>query len=195
MAKSRFQLQQGSILVATSNFDNSPLVRSVIILTGHDEDGSRGILINKPLDRGNISDLIPACDKKLDQRLYCGGWEYCDQMFSLHKLGDRTLRSATKVTDGIYTSIDKSELERMIHSGNVQRGTFRIFKGLCTWEKGLLEEEMYEGSWIVKKVTQNFLSKVFKPECDASIWSDYANSDDFMIENISRMLMKTTAKN
>jgi putative transcriptional regulator len=150
----------GSLLVAHPTLLDSNFRRSVVLLTAHsDEDGSLGIVVNRPLgqtlgefDRG-LNDSALA-----DIPMYRGG----------PVSDDKVILVAWKWTpeEGsfkLYFGIDETKARALAEedSGFELRG----FLGHSGWTEGQLDAEIEEGAW----VTSALLPEIGSMEGD-EVW-------------------------
>lgn len=141
-------------------------VRTVMMIIQHDEDGTFGLVLNRPVDM-SAYDL---CDG-LDVRW--GG----DPTLSLHwggpvqphtgwmlfaddsRLGSPT-DEATELDDGIFFAGSLNVLRTIAES---PPGDLRLFLGYAGWGPGQLEREMAEGVWLTAPSSRPMLFSV-EPE-------------------------------
>lgn len=139
---------KGKILISSPFLHDIHFIRSVILLIEHNEEGSVGLVMNKDFKMHiYLNDLIP--DLAYSQRIpiYKGGPVSADTLFYLHRLKD--LEGAIELSDGLYLNGDFEAVKNYIREGGVTEGVFRFFTGYAGWERGQLEHEIEENTWVV----------------------------------------------
>jgi putative transcriptional regulator len=136
-------LVQGQLLVASSRLMDPNFVRTVILLVRHGEDGSLGLVLNRPLEMT----VREACDKVLETpcnaegSLFQGG--PCEgPLMAIHT---RRKSSEQEVLPGLHFTTDREKMENLLEAGGVRA---KYFVGYSGWGPGQLEAEMETGSWI-----------------------------------------------
>ena len=141
------QLNKGSFLVASPEFDMGFYFRGVILICEHSPGGSFGLMINKtfevelPEDVLNLHNLANP-----GVQIRAGGPIQPNQMMLLHssdQLGDQTL----KVCEGVYLGGDLQFLQEAISDPNGPQ--IRLCFGYAGWGGGQLEREFLNGQWFL----------------------------------------------
>lgn len=149
------KIEKGHLLIAepsiTGNFSFS---RSVILLADHNENGSVGFIINKPL-KYTINDLIP--DIKATFKIYNGGPVEQDNLYFIHNIPD-LIPNSIEISNGIYWGGEYEITKDLINNGKINKNNIRFFLGYTGWEEDQLETEMEESSWIIRK--NNYHNKI-----------------------------------
>ena len=79
-------IKKGKLLIAEpSIIGDVSFNRSIILLTEHNNEGSIGFILNKPLDF-ELGDLIP--DVKSNFPIYNGGPVQQDNLYFIHKVAE-----------------------------------------------------------------------------------------------------------
>lgn len=138
--------------------------RSAVLLCEHNEDGSIGFIMNKPLSM-RIDELVENFPE-FDSDVLYGGPVQTDTIHYVHNVGD-LLDDSSKVTDGVYWGGDFDKLKFLIETGLILPKDVRFFVGYSGWSGGQLAEEMKHGSWVLADMDANYLFKA-KP---TSLWS------------------------
>ncbi len=139
----------GELLVATDEMKDPRFAESVIYIVKHDADGALGLVINRPLAKGPVDDLLKGMGakpqgSKLEITLHYGGPVNSHQGFLLHS-DDVTLDSSMRVNGGIAMTADV----RMITAIATGKGPrqFLFMLGYAGWAPGQLEIELKAKSW------------------------------------------------
>jgi len=135
---------QGHLLIAAPKLRDPNFFRSVVLLVQHDEQGSLGLVLNRPLDvsvRSAWKQLSQApCE--IDGTLHQGGpCEGC--LMALHTDVEA---SDMEVTEGVQFSTTKDAIEHLVSHGHGR--SVRLFVGYAGWSPGQLEAELADGSWL-----------------------------------------------
>jgi putative transcriptional regulator len=133
---------RGHFLLASPSLRDPNFLRSVILITRHDEDGAVGVTINNPLDATVAEVLGDDVEQAVDEPLRRGG--PCDgPMMVLHDLAE--LDASDEVTSGIFYTHTRADIEHVMAQETVQ-AVYVI--GYAGWQADQLEREMAEGSWV-----------------------------------------------
>ncbi|MFN3755881.1 MAG: YqgE/AlgH family protein, partial [Flavobacterium sp.] len=93
------KLQKGCLLIAEpSILGDVSFNRSVILLADHNENGSVGFILNKPLTY-SLNDLIP--DVEASFTIYNGGPVEQDNLYFIHNIPD-LIPDSIEISNGIY---------------------------------------------------------------------------------------------
>ena len=150
-ATERERFFTGQLLVATPEMKDPRFAESVIYMVKHDADGAMGLIINKPLAKGLIDDLLKSSGSEAkgsqqDIVIHYGGPVSPRQGFMLHS-DDSLLKSSTKVTDGIAMTADVKMLEALAGGKGPRQSLFMF--GYAGWAPGQLEAELKTNSWFI----------------------------------------------
>ena len=130
--------------------------RSAVLLCEHNEDGSVGFIMNKPL-KMRIDELIDGFPE-FDSEVFFGGPVQTDTIHYIHNVGD-LVEDSVKVADGVYWGGDFEKLKFLIASNLVLPHNIRFFVGYSGWSEGQLNDEMGYGSWVLADMDANYLFK------------------------------------
>jgi len=141
----------GKLLVATPEMGDPRFVETVIYMLKDNAEGALGLIINRPLAKGPVEDLLKSFgveDKgaKGDIVIHYGGPVSENQGFVLHS-DDVLLEDSTKVKDGIAVTSD-SKLLQAISRGKGPR-QYMFMLGYAGWAPGQLEAEIKADAWYV----------------------------------------------
>ena len=137
------ELESGKLLVAEPFLTDPNFKRGVILLCDHQEDGSFGFILNKPIEM-NISDLISSFPD-FNSEVYYGGPVQTDTIHYLHNKGS-LLPNSIKVLSGVYWGGDFEQLKSFI---KIQPEDIRFFVGYSGWSEGQLKAERKILSWML----------------------------------------------
>ena len=147
---------KGKLLIAEPSIMDDSFGRTVVLLTEHNENGSVGFILNKPLGY-SISELVP--DLKCKADVFNGGPVEQDNLYFIHQ-SPEIIPNSIEICNGIYWGGDFSALKELINNKKIDPETLRFFLGYSGWSSKQLINEMKEDSWVVSKEisTPNILS-------------------------------------
>ena len=138
----------GMLLVASIALSEPSFMRSVIYLLEHDEDGTLGFIINRPLDMA-LSDLWAECPSGLGQAKVAAEGGPVDRNKGLLLHGVSGLPGAQPMGHGLAVGGDIEALARRFAKGANPHGP-RLFLGHSGWAPGQLANEIAEGTWVLR---------------------------------------------
>jgi putative transcriptional regulator len=149
------KLKKGQLLIAYPYIiGDAYFDRSVILLTDHNQEGSVGFIINKPL-KYSINDLLP--DIKASFKVYNGGPVEQDNLYFIHNV-PKLIPNSVEISNGIYWGGDFESVKELINQRKINKNNIRFFLGYTGWEEDQLESEMEHNSWIV--TTNSYENKI-----------------------------------
>ena len=138
----------GHLLVATPALVDPNFARSVVLMLDHDDDGSLGVVLNRPT-AVEVSSVLPDWVSTVDppEVLFEGGPVSPDAALALalvprldvDPIGFRRLFGDTGIID----------LDTPVEVLGPAMTRMRIFAGYAGWGSGQLAAEIEEGSWFV----------------------------------------------
>jgi putative transcriptional regulator len=152
----RNKVKRGKVLLAEPFMLDQNFKRSAVLLCEHNEEGSVGFIMNKPL-KMNIGDLIEDFPE-FESEVFFGGPVQTDTIHYVHSVGD-LLEGSRLVVDGIYWGGDFEKLKFLITSKLILPDNIRFFVGYSGWSEGQLNDEMVYGSWVLADMDANYLFK------------------------------------
>lgn len=149
MATSDADLQSGTLLVAAPIMQDANFRRAVILLCEHGEQGSFGLVLNRPLDvqLGDVIEEFLAFDPPVS----LGGPVQRDTLHYLHRRPS-DVPEGVQLTDDVVWGGDFEALKKIVRAGDVEPQDVRFFLGYAGWSPGQLEAEVEEGAWIVHPI-------------------------------------------
>jgi putative transcriptional regulator len=136
---------KGHLLVASPKLRDPNFFRAVVLMVQHDERGSLGLVLNRPLElsvREALQQLkLGTLPCEIEGFLHKGG--PCESV--LMALHTDLEASDVEVLEGVHFSTTKDAIEHLVsHSGSA----VRLFVGYAGWSPGQLEAELTEGAWL-----------------------------------------------
>lgn len=146
----------GQLLLATPSLQDRQFKDSVVLLCHHDNDGSMGLIINRPQEisiRDVLEDiqLIPNEDMLKtfpEHRLvsYEGGPMDSFRGFILHDSW-HMYESTMQITPEFHLTTSRDVLEEI--SQGLGPEHFMLILGYAGWDAGQLEQELMENAWLI----------------------------------------------
>lgn len=121
--------------------------RSIVLLADHNQDGSIGFILNKPLNF-TINDLVPEIGAS--HKVYNGGPVEQDNLYFIHKVPD-LIPDSIEISLGIYWGGDFNKVAELITEKVIKETDIRFFLGYSGWDSHQLENELRANSWLVAK--------------------------------------------
>jgi len=157
--------EKGRILISEPFLSDHYFRRSIVYLTEHNDEGSLGFVLNKPLEMniGEIVDDFPVSDIPIS----VGGPVSNNTVHFIHTLGE-LVPGSIPVTNGIWWGGDFDHIRELIASGAVHSHQLRFFLGYAGWSPGQLDNEIKEHAWLVGKINPGMVMQSIESE----FWSD-----------------------
>lgn len=139
---------KGHLLVAAPKLRDPNFFRAVILLVQHDERGSLGLVLNRPMDMTvrKAWRQLSQTPCQIEGHLHKGG--PCEGV--LMALHTDIEASDVEVMDGIHFSTTKDAIEHLVGHGG---GSVQLYVGYAGWSPGQLESELSEGAWLTLPAT------------------------------------------
>ncbi len=144
---------KGKLLIAEPFMGDYYFKRSVILLAEHNEEGSYGMVFNKPL-HVKLNDLITDFPK-LDADLFLGGPVKTDSLFYIHKFPE--IAECIPISNDLFWGGDIDIIKELIACNQLNKDNIRFFIGYSGWSPKQLDEELSINSWVVTKVKTDIL--------------------------------------
>ena len=135
------------------------------MLTEYNEDGSVGLLLNKPMNI-KINELVfdfPMFESKV----FLGGPVQTDSIHFLYYDGD-LISDSLEIKDGIFWNGSFEELKENISEKKINKDDIRFYLGYSGWSANQLENEIKNGTW---HVIDYDLKKIFKKDFN-NLWKE-----------------------
>lgn len=155
----------GTILIAMPQLIGD-LVKSIILICGHDDKGAVGLIINKKIPALYLDDLLgqlnipvtPSFPKKIP--LFSGGEVDMGRGFVLHS-NDYVHEQTTPINDTISLTATLDVLNRIGSENGPKHSLLAL--GYTNWEPGQLEQELKDNKWLWANCSDDL---VFKDQDD-----------------------------
>ncbi|MDH3697419.1 MAG: YqgE/AlgH family protein [Flavobacteriaceae bacterium] len=157
---------KGKLLIAEPSLTGDvSFNRSVVLLAEHNDEGSVGFILNKPLDY-SISDLIPEIHISLP--VYNGGPVEQDNLYFIHKVPE-LITNSVEISNGIFWGGDFDITVQLLNEQVINENDIRFFLGYSGWASLQLDQELLSKSWIV--LTNEYESDIIQKTSDA-FWKE-----------------------
>ncbi|AMA49568.1 MULTISPECIES: YqgE/AlgH family protein [Flavobacterium] len=158
--------QKGHLLIAEpSIIGDLSFNRSVVLLADHNEEGSVGFILNKPLNY-TIKDLIPEISASF--KIYNGGPVEQDNLYFIHNV-PHLISASVEIASGIYWGGNFQQTKELINKGKINRNNIRFFLGYSGWDAEQLQNELQSNSWII---SENDLSNNIIGKSSSDFWRE-----------------------
>ncbi|MFD7547281.1 YqgE/AlgH family protein [Streptomyces sp. NPDC059578] len=141
----------GRLLVATPALADPNFDRAVVLLLDHDEEGSLGVVLNRPTPVG-VGDILEGWAELAGEPgvVFQGGPVSLDSALGVAVIpGGGCAERAPLGWRRVHGAIGLVDLGTPPELLAAALGSLRIFAGYSGWGPGQLEEELSEGAWYV----------------------------------------------
>ncbi|MEV5881952.1 YqgE/AlgH family protein [Streptomyces sp. NPDC052020] len=141
----------GRLLVATPALADPNFDRAVVLLLDHDEEGSLGVVLNRPTPVG-VGDILEGWADLAGEPgvVFQGGPVSLDSALGVAVVpGGDSGEAAPLGWRRVHGAIGLVDLEAPPELLASAVGSLRIFAGYAGWGPGQLEDELVEGAWYV----------------------------------------------
>ena len=160
------KLKKGHLLIAEpSIIGDLSFNRSIILIADHNNEGSIGFILNKPLDF-TLQDLIPEIE--IPFKVYNGGPVEQDNLYYIHKIPE-LIPNSVKISKGLYWGGDFQKVTELIQNDKLNSYDIRFFLGYSGWENNQQTSELRSNTWIL---SENNLHKSIIEKVNTSLWKD-----------------------
>ncbi|MEE1937864.1 YqgE/AlgH family protein [Streptomyces sp. TRM 70361] len=137
----------GRLLVATPALTDPNFDRAVVLLLDHDEEGSLGIVLNRPtpVDVGDVLEPWAALAGEPGV-VFQGGPVSLDAALGVAVIPGAEGPLGWRRVHGAIGLVDLEAPPELLAA---ELGSLRIFAGYAGWGPGQLESELEEGAWYV----------------------------------------------
>jgi putative transcriptional regulator len=157
--------EPGKLLIAEPFMDDPYFKRSVVLLTEHNENGSIGFILNKPIEiklKDAVGELPP-----IDSNIHLGGPVARETLHFLHTEGE-LIDGSLEIMQGLFWGGNFETLKKLIEQDKIKPESIKFFVGYSGWEPRQLDKELKLNSWIV---LEGNLSVIMKRNTE-NLWKD-----------------------
>ena len=162
--------------MASPHLPDSNFSKTVVLILQHDENGSLGVVLNRP--SGNtlreIWEQVADSPCEIEQPLYMGG-PLTGPVIAVHT---HEQLSQQQVNSSLFFSMQREDLRDLVASGD---HVLRVFSGYSGWGEGQLEQELETGSWLTLPAKEEY---IFAGDYD--LWKQVVKdiSDDVIFSSL-----------
>ncbi len=137
----------GRLLVATPALSDPNFDRAVVLLLDHDEEGSLGVVLNRPTPV-DVADILDGWGDLAGTPgvVFQGGPVSLDSALGVAVIPGEDGPLGWRRVHGAIGLVDLEAPPELLASA---LGSLRIFAGYAGWGPGQLEDELVEGAWYV----------------------------------------------
>lgn len=158
-------LSQGQLLISEPFLSDNYFKRSIVFLTEHNDEGSVGFILNKPVNIP-VTDLLKDFPE-IESPISLGGPVGTNTVHYLHTLGE-VIPNSVGVYKDIYWGGDFDRIKDLIITGSVKPSEIRFFVGYSGWMPKQLENEIEENSWLLAEASPDLIMT----QSDKEIWNE-----------------------
>jgi putative transcriptional regulator len=136
----------GRILVSEPFLNDNYFKRAVVLITEHNEEGSIGFILNKPIEI-SLHEVM-ADSPVFDGLVLMGGPVGRDTLHFIHTMGDQ-IKGSRKIIEGLYWGGDFDKVKELIQDGKIYPDEIKFFVGYSGWSPNQLEQEIKQHAWFV----------------------------------------------
>lgn len=146
--------ERGKILISEPGLQDFYFARSVVLLAEHNEEGSFGIILNKPVDI-KFNDIVLDFPQ-FDGKVYLGGPVSTKNLFYLHTKGD-LIENSQPIGKDLFWGGNIEDVKILLDSKVLTSESIRFFVGYAGWTANQLNDELKIESWLVANPNYNKL--------------------------------------
>lgn len=146
MADSELTPRPGLLLIAPPMLQDPNFRRTVVLLCEHGDEGSFGLILNRPLDL-QLSDVMEEV-VVYEDTINLGGPVHRNTLHFLHRY-EEPLPDAVTLPNGVQWGGDFDLLRSLMEGGDIDPDDLRFFVGYAGWSPSQLDDEIDAGGWIL----------------------------------------------
>jgi putative transcriptional regulator len=145
----------GKIIISSPAIADNRFYKSVILITDHNKEGTKGIVLNK-ISAHKFSHIIKSINSNIDDSLIdlgeqnicivLGGPVSSNNLFIIHS-EDYMGKDTKKINDSLYMTNQLNIIEDMSKNKGPKNSIISI--GCATWSVNQLEYELLGNSWFI----------------------------------------------
>ncbi len=141
------KINAGKILLSTPELLMDHVFnQSVLLLTEHNNKGTMGFMVNKPLPL-RLDDLFD--DIPLNFQIWNGGPVETGSLFYIHNISGLADAILFDKKNGLYIGGDFQDLKERLLSTEIDENNIKFFLGYTGWHPEQIKEEIEERAWTV----------------------------------------------
>ena len=166
------QYGKGYFLIANPVLPDPNFSRTVVLLCNHDEQGSFGLVINRPatISAKEVFEEMGVSDSP-SGKIFVGGPVSPAQVFYLCR-SKIPLPELDAICDGVYMGMSWELLDNLMMRIEDPKKNIRFYMGYSGWGAGQLAGEMELLSWLTCEAQSKFIFQ----ENEEGIWAHTVKS-------------------
>lgn len=148
------RIQAGDLLISDPFLKDPHFSRAVILLCEHNEEGSFGLILNKPYTF-RLNELLEQMED-IDWDVFTGGPVQKDSIHFIHTVPE-WIGDGLEILPGIFWGGDFQDVITSVLKHQIQPEQIKFFVGYSGWSAGQLASEMEEQTWLNVKANKNLL--------------------------------------
>lgn len=157
---------RGKVLISEPFLCDQTFGRSVVLIVDHGEDGTMGLVLNKPTPL-LLNDVLQEFNCPENIPIYKGGPLSTDTLFYLHTFEHIT--GSLPISKGFYLNGDFNAIKEYLMQGNPVGGKIRFFLGYSGWEHEQLSQEIEENTWLIGKMN---IETILDEKASSNLWKN-----------------------
>ncbi len=150
----------GQFLIATPVMDEGWFKQAVIYMCVHDSEQAMGIIINKPKDGLNLSDMLPHLEVQgdvtnEDTQVLFGGPVETERGFVLHSRDYFHTDGSLPLSETLALTTSKNVLNALVNDNAPKKAVLAL--GYAGWHAGQLEDEIKRNSWLTVAANEDLI--------------------------------------
>ncbi len=146
--------ETGCFLLSEPYMADDNFRSTVLFLCEHNENGTFGFVLNRPLDL-TINQAVQDFPD-LKTQLFLGGPVQNDTLHFLHCRGD-LIQDSIEVIEGVFWGGDFDQLKVLLDTKQIKEDEVKFFLGYSGWDFGQLEIECDEKAWIIVEANSDYI--------------------------------------
>ena len=164
----------GKLLIASPGLEDIRFQNSVILICEHTKEVTMGLILNKPLYNFDTSQFLKNMKLNDDIKIksnptFFGGPVHLNQGFIIHS-NDKRYSTSEDILEGVMITSS----EEILRDISIDQSPLnaKIFLGCAVWDKGQLNNEVLENSWIITNYSKEL---IFYNDLELSLWKESLN--------------------
>ncbi len=145
---------KGRLLLSEPLMGDFYFGRSVVLLAEHNDEGSFGVIMNKPVE-ARFNDVVEDFPS-FDAPIYIGGPVDTSSLFYIHTLGEE-IEGAIEIMDNLYWGGNIEIVKEKMLLNTLDNNDIRFFIGYSGWSENQLNAELKRNSWLISEASKDML--------------------------------------
>jgi len=138
--------QTGNLLVASPTLLDRNFSRTVVLLCAHDQEGSMGLVLNRPMSM-TFADILVGVSPEASEKVLWGGPVEPERLLLLQRGGLEG--PLPEIAEGVHFAREEDFMHDLMHAPKEHGREYRMFAGYAGWGEGQLQQEMDQCSWLI----------------------------------------------